>query len=71
MKANELTKKEFTLSQIYERISNGNEVGGFKIFIHHFEYVSDQTKLKLIDDGFKVYVADWDGINKNVLIIEW
>lgn len=31
----------------------------------------DKKKVSVSNDGFKVYVGDWDGIIKNCLIIEW
>lgn len=48
-----------------------NDHGSYKIFLSHSQCISDEVKLKLIADGFKVYIGDWDGIIKNALIIEW
>jgi len=71
MKAKELSKSSEVIENIYKIISEANARGEFKIFIPHFVYVEENLKLKLIDDGYKVYKGDWDGIMKDVLIIEW
>jgi hypothetical protein len=71
LKAKDLVKKEMDLKLIYERIKDGNEYGSFKIFIPHDRYFSEKAKLELMENGFKVYKGDWDGIAKDVYIIEW
>lgn len=71
MKANELEKKELTLKNIYEAIKNDNENGCYKHHIPHWLYVSEQTKLQLMNDGFKVYKGAWDAIMTDAIIIEW
>jgi hypothetical protein len=48
-----------------------NSAGQFKHAIPHFIYVSDEVKLKLMADGFKVYIGNWGGFSPNDLIIEW
>lgn len=70
MKANEKIKESIEIERIYEMImSTPSEV--FKLQLHHSIFVSDEVKLKLMKDGFKVYIGDWDGIMKDCLIIEW
>jgi hypothetical protein len=73
MKANNLTKTSITAEEIYEGIDSQlkNNPSCFKHYIPHFLYVSDEVKLQLIDDGFKVYKGAWDGIQNDGLIIEW
>lgn len=71
MKASELVKKSQSLESIYKSIENANQNGEFKCFIPHFFYVEESVKLKLLQDGFKISVGDWDGMIKNALIIEW
>ena len=71
MNAKTLNKKDIDVNLMYESIKTQNDSGYFKIFIPHDKFVSDETKVKLIESGFKVYKGDWDGIMKNVIIIEW
>jgi len=71
MKANSLVKKSVKIEDVYSSIETANEYGGFKHFIPSNLYVSDEVRLKLMADGFKVYIGDWDGVMLNVLIIEW
>lgn len=71
MKAKDLIKKETDLKAIYAQIESTNSYGGFKIFIPHDRHFSEKSKLELIENGFKVYKGDWDGITTNVLIVEW
>ena len=71
MKANELKKQTEVIDNIYKAISEANSNGNFKHFIPHWVYVSDEIILQLINDGFKVYKGEWDGIMKDCLIIEW
>jgi hypothetical protein len=71
MKAKELIKKETDLKIIYEDIKQQNEYGCFKTFIPHNRILSEKAKLELMENGFKVYKGDWDGIMKDVYIIEW
>ena len=72
-KAYERIKTTLTIKEISERIDSieKNQPYINKAFIPHFENVSDETKLEILNKGYKVYVGDWDGIMKNVLIIEW
>lgn len=70
MKASDLVKKEMTIKDLYESIQMSNEQGSFKYFIPHYMYVSENTKLKLIEDGFKVCSGSWIGGDEG-LIIEW
>ena len=71
MKAEELKKESEVIENIYKAISEANSRGEFKWFIPHFVYVSDQVRLQLIKDGFKVHIGDWDSMMTNALIIEW
>lgn len=71
MKAKDLIRKERDIKEVYENIKSANEIGQFKIFIPNWNYFSDASRLELIENGFKVYKGDWDGIMKDVLIIEW
>jgi len=71
MKAKELNKKSISVEVIYKDIQNQEDNNCFKHYIPHFVFVSDKTKLELIENGFKVYIGDWDGIITNCIIIEW
>lgn len=73
MNAKDLTKVSVDVDQIYQdiRAKLDHNPSFFKHFIPHFIYVSDETKLQLMRDGFKVYSGQWDGIEKHGLIIEW
>ena len=71
MKASDLKKTSQTIESIYKKISEANSLGDFKIFIPHFIFIEENLKIKLIEDGFKIYKDDWDGIITNCLIIEW
>lgn len=71
MKASSLVKKDLDLKPIYEQIKSQNEYGAYKIFIPHDRHFSEKAKLELMENGFKVYKGDWDGIMKDVYIIEW
>ena len=71
MKANELVKKSITIEEVYKSIELANKRGDYKMPIMTAQYVDDEVKLKLFNDGFKVYLGDWDGMMINVLIIEW
>jgi hypothetical protein len=71
LKAKDLLKKETDLKPIYEMIKNQNEYGAFKTFFPHDRYFSEKARLELMENGFKVYKGDWDGIMKDVYIIEW
>lgn len=70
MRANELLKFSPSLEQIYNRIKEANENGEYKIFYPHFIYFSDECKLELIKQGFKVYQGEWIRGDYG-LIIEW
>lgn len=69
MKAKDLVKKPFSIEKIYEQIKTDNEHGHFKSSFPLSMYITNETKLKLISNGFKVY----EGIrfNEESLIIEW
>jgi len=71
MKANEISKVGKSLDSIYKLIESALLNQEYKCFIPHFVYVEESTKLKLLEDGFKLSVGDWDGRIKNALIIEW
>lgn len=71
MKASSLKKESEVIENIYEAISQANAEGRFKYFIPHDVYVSDEVRLQLIEDGYKVCRGDWNGIMTNCLIIEW
>ena len=71
MKAKSLTKVTEVIENIYKQISEANANNQFKCFIPHFVYVTDDVKMQLINDGYKVYKGDWDGVMTNCLIIEW
>lgn len=70
MKATEATKKSVTLEQIDNNIKSAIENNHFKVFYPHFIYVSDEVKLSLIKNGFKVYEGTWMYSDMG-LIIEW
>jgi len=70
-KASSLIKKELDITSIYQRIKEENDYGNFKIFIHHNIYFSENQLLEFINNGFKVYKGDWDGVMRDVWIIEW
>ena len=71
MKASELKKESEVIENISKYISEANAHGRFKCYIPHDVYVNESVKLQLIEDGFKVYKGDWDGMMTNCLIIEW
>tara|TARA_R110002049_G_scaffold64570_6_gene170207 strand:- start:123 stop:335 length:213 start_codon:yes stop_codon:yes gene_type:complete len=70
MKAQSLKKVPESIENIYAQISEANANNQFKCFIPHFIYVTNETKLQLIKDGYKVYEGNWDSIITG-LIIEW
>lgn len=70
MKARQKTKKSISIEDIYKRIKEMPETV-YKTFFHHSEYISDEIKMQLISDGYKVYIGDWDAHCINCLIIEW
>lgn len=71
MKAKDLIKKERPIEELRKEIVSINDGGGCAMFIHRSMYVSEKTKMQLINDGFKVSIGDWDGMMTNVVIIEW
>jgi len=71
MKAKDLVKKDWPIEEVYKQIETENGYGCFKIFIPHNRFFSEKSKLELMVNGFKVYRGDWDGIMKDVVIIEW
>ena len=70
MKAQSLKKVPHAIENIYHEISEANANNHFKCLIPHFIYVTDEAKLQLIKDGYKVYEGNWDSLMKG-LIIEW
>lgn len=72
MKAKDLVKKPVDINKIYEiiKMQNNND-NAFKAHLPHWWYIKEETIIQLINDGFKVYRGEWDGINTNALIIEW
>jgi hypothetical protein len=71
MKAKQLIKESISIEDIYKDIQNQNDNKCFKHFIPHHVFISDKIKLELIENGFKVYIGDWDGIMKDCVIVEW
>lgn len=71
MKATDLKPTYVNIEDIYKVIESKNGMGEFKHFIPNHVRVSDETKMQLIKDGFKVYVGNYDGFIINALIIEW
>jgi len=59
------------IEKIYKRISDANSNNEFKTFIPHFIYVTDEVRLQLVENGFKVCKGSWDGVITDCLIIEW
>lgn len=70
MKAKELIKKPREIEEIYQQIENDNKNGFYKSFIPHWINISDEVKLALMKDGFKVYEGEWMRGDYG-LIIEW
>lgn len=54
MKATDLEKTSRSLEEIYQNIERENKRYNFKVFFPHWVYFSDDRKLKLIRQGFKV-----------------
>ena len=71
MKAKDLKKESEVIENIYKAISDANSRGFFKHFIPHWIYVSEEVKMQLIEDGFKLYKGNWDFGMTDCLIIEW
>ena len=70
MKARELEKNSPSLDQIYNIIKEANKRNEYKIFLPHWVYFSDECKLELMRQGFKVYQGEWLRGDYG-LIIEW
>ena len=70
MKATDLTKTSPSLDDIYQEIRTANERHEYKLFYPHWRYISDECKLELINNGFKVYQGEWLHGDYG-LIIEW
>nr|DAI46205.1 MAG TPA: RTX toxin acyltransferase family [Caudoviricetes sp.] len=70
MKAIELEKHSPSLDQIYRNIETANKRNEYKIFYPHWIYFSDECKLELIRQGFKVYQGEWLRGDYG-FIIEW
>jgi len=70
MKAKEIERQSKDIKEIYEQIERDNSSGWFKSFFPHFVNISNETKIQLIQDGFKVYEGEWLRGDYG-LIIEW
>ena len=70
LKAKDLVKKDTVLDDIYDSIFHANKAGYFKVFIPSHRYLTIETQIELMENGFKVYKGDWD-VMKDVYIIEW
>jgi len=70
MRADTLIKKSQTIEEIYESIKMQNEHGNFKMSFPNSMYVSDEIKLELMREGYKVSIGDI-GMGSKDLIIEW
>jgi len=71
MKATDLIKVSLSIDKIYEEIKRRNEINEFKAYFPHQIFISEDIKLKLMSDGFKVHHGAFDGFMNNGLIIEW
>ena len=70
MKASELVKKENIIESLYEEIESANERGDYLLSCSPWMYISNDTVVRLVEDGFKCrYVKDMFGLE--CLIIEW
>ena len=70
MKAEELVKKERTIESLYKDIESANERGDDRLPCSPWMYISNDTVVRLVEDGFKCrYVKDLFGLE--CLIIEW
>lgn len=69
--ASDIVKKSVSVEDIKKDISRA--VGGssvYKLFYPHWIYISDEVRLELMRDGFKVYTGEW--MRGDIgLIIEW
>lgn len=73
-KASERIKVSVDIKDVENRMAQQEtsyDKGVFKAFFPHWVYVSDEIKMQLINNGYKVYIGDWDHVMKNALIIEW
>ena len=70
MKAKDLIKKSVTIHDVYKNIEEANGRGEFKFFYPHFVYVSNEVKMQLMSDGFKLSEGEFF-VGNNGLIIEW
>lgn len=69
MKASELKKKCIGIDAIFKQIKATNENGYCKYNITDDIFVSDEVKLKLMENGFKVYKKEICGCG--YLVVEW
>ena len=70
MKASDLIKKERTIESLYKEIESANERGECRFLCSPLMYISNDTVVRLVEDGFKCrYVKDMFGLEG--LIIEW
>lgn len=58
MKARELEKNSPSLDLIYNAIKEANKRNEYKIFFPHWVYLSDECKLELMRQGFKLYQGE-------------
>ena len=71
IKAKDLSKKGISIEQLEGIIKEADSKGENRFFLYPAVLFTDEVKMKLIENGFKVYKGDWDGIMKDVFIIEW
>ena len=70
MKASDLVKKENIIESLYEEIKSANERPQQRVRCSPWMYISNDTVVRLVEDGFKCrYVKDPFGLE--CLIIEW
>lgn len=70
MKAEELIKKERPIESLYEDIKRANENGDYRLPCPPWRYISNNTVVRLVADGFKCsYIKDSFGLE--YLLIEW
>ena len=70
MKAEHLVKKDNIIESLYEEIESANGRGECRFRCSPLMYISNDTVVRLVEDGFKCrYVKDLFGLE--CLIIEW
>jgi hypothetical protein len=70
MKAKDIQKKYITIDKIYERIKMANDNCENAIIYPFFVNISDETKLQLMNDGYKLSRSNYE-FTANALIIQW